>query len=52
MFRSHPYVPKRVQALRLFANSALYAQITGGDPTGKPSLPDIDKQVTDLISVF
>ena len=52
MFRSHPYVPKRVQALRLFANSALYAQITGQDPTGKPSLPDIDKQVTDLISVF
>jgi len=52
MFRSHPYVPKRVQALRLFANSALYAQVTGGDPTGKPSLPDIDKQVSDLISVF
>lgn len=52
MFRSHPYVPKRVQALRLFANSALYAQITGQDPTGKPSLPDIDKQVSDLISVF
>jgi len=52
MFRSNPYVPKRVQALRLFAGSALYAQITGQDPTGKPSLNDIDKQVTDLISVF
>src|ERR1044071_4938738 len=52
LFRSHPYVPKRVQALRLFANSALYAQLTGGDPTGKPSLPDIDKQVAELISVF
>lgn len=52
MFRSNPYVPKRVQALRLFANSALYAQVTGQDPTGKPSLPDIDKQVSDLISVF
>lgn len=52
LFRSHPYVPKRVQALRLFAGSALYAQITGGDPTGKPSLLDIDKQVADLISVF
>ena len=38
MFRSHPYVPKRVQALRLFAESALYAQVTGQDPTGKPSL--------------
>lgn len=52
MFRSHPYVPKRVQALKLFADSALYASITGQDPAGKPSLPDIDKQVADLISVF
>ena len=41
-----------MEALRLFANSALYAQVTGGDPTGKPSLPDIDKQVTDLLSVI
>jgi Zn-dependent protease with chaperone function len=52
LFRSHPYVPKRIQALRLFAGSAFYAQLLGGDPTGKPSLPDIDKQVSDLISVF
>lgn len=52
MFRSHPYVPKRVQALKLFADSALYASLTGQDPLGKPSLPDIDKQVGDLISVF
>ncbi len=52
LFRSHPYVPKRVQALRLFGDSALYAQLSGQDPTGHPSLPDIDKQVGDLISVF
>ncbi|TMQ21331.1 MAG: M48 family metallopeptidase [Deltaproteobacteria bacterium] len=52
LFRSHPYLPKRVQALRLFAGSAMYAQATGGDPVGKPSLPDIDKQVADLISVL
>ncbi len=52
LFRSHPYVPKRVQALRLFADSALYAQITGQDLTGKLSLPEIDKQVASLISVF
>ena len=49
MFRSHPYVPKRVQALKLFADSALYASLTGQDPLGKPSLPDIDKQVADLL---
>jgi Zn-dependent protease with chaperone function len=52
MFRSHPYVPKRVQALRLFAESALYAQVTGQDPTGKPTLNDVDKKVSELISVF
>jgi Zn-dependent protease with chaperone function len=52
LFRSHPYVPKRVQALRLFAGSAMYAQATGQDPAGKPSLADVDKQVGDLISVF
>jgi len=52
LFRSNPFVGKRVQALRLFANSALYASVTGKDPAGKPSLPEIDKQVSDLISVF
>lgn len=52
LFRSNPYMPKRVQALRLFAGSALYAQVIGEDPTGKPSLPEIDRQVSDLISVL
>ena len=52
LFRSHPQVSKRVQALRLFAGSAMYAQATGGDPTGKPSLADVDKQVGDLITVL
>ncbi|NVB77544.1 MAG: M48 family metallopeptidase [Kofleriaceae bacterium] len=52
LFRSHPYVPKRVQALRLFAGSALYAHVSGEDPTGKPTLADVDKQVSELISVF
>ncbi|HEY5921751.1 MAG TPA: M48 family metallopeptidase [Kofleriaceae bacterium] len=52
LFRSHPYVPKRVQALRLFAGSALYAQVTGQDPTGKPSHAEVDKQCAELISVF
>jgi Zn-dependent protease with chaperone function len=51
-FRSHPYVPKRVQCLKLFANSALYASVTGQDPAGKPSLGEVDKQCSDLISVF
>jgi Zn-dependent protease with chaperone function len=52
LFRAHPYMPKRVAALRLFADSAFYAKVIGQDPEGKPSLPDVDKQVGDLISVF
>ena len=52
LFRSHPYVPKRVQALKLFAESELYARVIGADPNSKPSLPDIDKQVANLIAVF
>jgi Zn-dependent protease with chaperone function len=52
LFRSHPYLPKRVQALRLFAGSAMYAQATGVDPAGKPTLVEVDKQVGDLLSVF
>jgi Zn-dependent protease with chaperone function len=49
IFRSNPYMPKRVQALRLFADSALFAHVTGKDPAGKASLPVIDKQVADLL---
>jgi len=52
LFRSRPDVAKRIQALRLFAGSAMYAQATGQDPLGKPSLVEVDKQVGDLISVF
>ena len=52
LFRGNPYLPKRIQALRLFADSALYAQITGKDPAGKASLADVDNQIGDLISVF
>ena len=52
LFRSHPYLPKRVAALRLFAESAFYAKVTGADPTGKASLPDVDKQVAALIAIF
>lgn len=52
LFRSNPYVPKRVLALREFADSAYYAMATGADPSGKPSAPDVDRRVADIISVF
>jgi len=52
LFRSNPYLPKRVAALRLFAEGAYYATITGGDPTGKSPADEVDKKVADLLSVF
>ncbi len=52
MFRAHPLLPKRLAALRAFADGALYAQATGADPAGKASTDDIDKQVADLLSSF
>jgi Zn-dependent protease with chaperone function len=52
MFRAHPLLPKRLTALRAFAGGALYTQVTGGDPAGKASTDDLDKQVADLLSSF
>lgn len=52
LFRSHPDVPKRVAALRLFAESSLYQRIAGNDnPTGRSS-EDVDQLVSELLSKF
>jgi len=52
LFRTNPLLPKRITALRAFADGALYAQSLGGDPTGKPSTDVLDQQVADLLSLF
>ncbi len=52
LFRSHPYLPKRVQALRLFADGGYFAAHTGGSPDGKPSADEVDKKVAEIIAVF
>lgn len=52
LFSAHPLLPKRIAALRLFSQGALYVQVTGGDPAGRASTDDLDKQVADLLSVF
>lgn len=52
LFSAHPLLSKRIAALRRFADGALYVQVTGGDPAGRPSTDAIDKQVNDLLSVF
>lgn len=54
LFRSHPYLPKRVQALRYFAETHYYKKIIGIDPRdgeGK-SLAWCDEQVKHLVAVL
>lgn len=48
--KSHPYVPKRIEALKLFAESDLYRRWVGL-PGGRP-LAEIDKQVEELVKVM
>jgi Zn-dependent protease with chaperone function len=52
LFRAHPYLPKRVQALRQFADGAYFAVQTGAPPEGKPSADEVDKKVSEIIAVF
>ena len=50
LFRSHPYVPKRVQALRLFAGSSYYHNLIG-EKGGRP-LDEIDREVEEVVQVL
>lgn len=50
LLASHPYLPKRVEALRLFAKSAYYRTLIG--QTGGEPLDEIDRQVDEIIQVF
>jgi Zn-dependent protease with chaperone function len=52
LFRSNPYLPKRVQALRLFADSSFYGNYVG-QPEGKSlSSEELDKKVAAIVSVI
>lgn len=48
--QSHPYLPKRVQAIRLFADSAYYRHRIG--ERGGTPLDEIDRQVEELVKVM
>jgi Zn-dependent protease with chaperone function len=52
LFRTYPYLPKRIQALRRFAESALYKSFVGQDAKGAPSTADVDAAVAEILSVF
>lgn len=50
LFASHPYLPKRIQALRLFAQSNYYRTMIG-ERSGTP-LDEVDREVEQLIQVI
>lgn len=50
LFRSHPYVPKRVKALKLFAESSYYHNLIG--ETGGRPLDEIDREVEEVVQVL
>jgi Zn-dependent protease with chaperone function len=50
LFASHPYVPKRVMALRVFAESALYRKALGLGGGGL-SMEEVDSRVHEIIKV-
>ena len=52
IFRSHPDVSKRVAAMKLFGESALFAKVTDGDVAGGRTTEDVDAQVSELLSLF
>jgi len=52
LFDSHPQIPKRIEALRLFANSELYYELSGQPhPEGKVLLTraELDRRVNQIV---
>lgn len=49
VFVSHPYLPKRIRALRTFAESSLYRQTMGLE--GGASMEEIDERTSRIISI-
>lgn len=50
VLHSHPFLPKRIAALRLFTESSLYRKLTGQDPTGGLSSDELDARTAEIVS--
>jgi Zn-dependent protease with chaperone function len=50
LFATHPYVPKRIEALRVFAESALYREATRRGAGGL-TMEDVDRQTSQIIQI-
>jgi Zn-dependent protease with chaperone function len=51
LFRSHPYVPKRIEALRLFAETEYYRRVASVGPGGTKTT-ECDDAVAKILSVL
>jgi hypothetical protein len=50
VFASHPYIPKRIQCLRAFAESAMYREAAGLG-SGGLSLEEVDRRTGEIIQI-
>lgn len=53
LFMSHPQIPRRIEALRLFANSELYYQLSGKTPPAGARLltrDELDRRTNQMVS--
>ena len=50
-FDSHPYLPKRIEALRVFAESALYRTATGAGTDGL-SMEEVDRRTSEIVQIM
>lgn len=50
-FDSHPYLPKRIEALRVFADSALYRTATGAGEGGL-TMEEVDTKTSEIVQIL
>lgn len=50
-FASHPYLPKRIRALEVFAESALYREATGTGEGGL-TMEEVDRRTSELLRIL
>jgi Zn-dependent protease with chaperone function len=50
-FDTHPYLPKRIEALRVFADSALYRAATGAG-SGGLTMEEVDQKTSDIVQIM
>lgn len=51
MLMSHPYLPKRIRALQIFAESALYRTAVSGDLQQGLTMPEVDERVNAVVQI-